>query len=140
MGIELFWDDDAKTTMLCEVRGSWTWDDMWKVLNDIKRVTDKANYEIGAILDVSEGLTFPGGNIFNQTALNHAKRMLQMGGDGTGPVVVVGASPMIKMVYDGFGMIDKKALNNVRFARTVDEARSMLNSMWQQRATAAAGA
>lgn len=126
MGIELYWDNDERTVMLCEITGSWTWDEMYQTLEKIKKVTDAADYEIGAILDVSQGISVPGGTIFTPTALEHAKRMLKMGEGGTGPVVIVGANPMIRTIYQTFHNLDRKALGNVRFAATVDEARAML--------------
>jgi hypothetical protein len=128
MGIELYWDNDERSVMLIEVRGAFSWDDMYAVLQRIKKVTDSAGYEIAAILDVSEGVQFPGGTVFTPAGLNHAKNMLAMGRDGTGPVVVVGLDGLIRKVYDWFTSMDKKALSNVRFAATLDEAQRLLEA------------
>ena len=37
MGIELYWDNDEQTVMLCEVDRSWTWDEMDAVLDKVKK-------------------------------------------------------------------------------------------------------
>jgi hypothetical protein len=126
MGIELYWDNDERSVMLIEVRGAFSWDEMYDVLHRIKKVTDNAGREIGAILDVSEGVQFPGGTVFTPTGLNHARNMLAMGKDGTGPVVVVGLDGLIRKVYDWFTTMDKKAFANVRFAANLQEAQRIM--------------
>lgn len=126
MGIELYWDDDARTTMLCEVRGRWTWDEMWDVLHKIKKVTDVAEHEIAAILDVVDGLHIPGGTIFTKEAFDQARKILKLGEGGTGPIVVVGASPLIRTIYNTFLPMDRKTISAIRFADSVDEARALL--------------
>jgi hypothetical protein len=126
MPIELYWDNDERTVMLIEVEGGYSWDDLYDVLRKIKKVTDNAPYTIGAILDVTRGATIPGGKLFTQTTLDHARNMLKMGEGGTGPVVIVGANSFIRLVFSTFYNLDRKALGNVQFAATPDEARAIL--------------
>ncbi|MFN8528728.1 MAG: hypothetical protein U0670_08970 [Anaerolineae bacterium] len=132
MGIELYWDNEERTVMLCEVRGSWTWDDLFATLDKIKKVTDRSEQTIGAILDLTDGVTIPGGSIFNPTALGHAKKMLQMSGGQTGPLVIVGASPMIKTVFNTFKGLDRQVTQHVAFSATVDDARALLDGQMQR--------
>ena len=127
MGIELYWDNDEQTVMLCEVDRSWTWDEMDAVLEKVKKVTDRSETTIGAILDLRQGVHFPGGSIFTPTALAHARKMLKMGdGHRQGPVVVVGASPVIRTIYKTLQKMDKNGLSLVSFATTLEEARATL--------------
>lgn len=126
MGIELYWDNDDRTVMLIEVRGQFSWDEMYAVIQKIDKATANLNYEVGAILDVSEGLHFPGGSVFTPAGLGHAKNMLAMGKDGTGPMVVVGMDGMIRKIYDWFTAIDKKIFANVCFANSLSEAQAHL--------------
>jgi hypothetical protein len=126
MPIELYWDNDERTVMLIEVEGGYSWDDLYETLRKIKKVTDNAPCTIGAILDVSRGATIPGGKLYTQTALDHARNMLKMGEGGTGPVVIVGANSFIRLVFSTFYNLDRKALGNVQFAATTDEARASL--------------
>lgn len=125
MSIELYWDNDDQTVMLCEFPRKWTWDDMYAMLTKVKRVTDRSEREIGAILDVRQGVSIPGG-IFTPSTYEHAKQMLKMGEGGSGPVVVVGASPLIKTVANAVRTIDQQAVSNVSFVDTLDEARAIL--------------
>lgn len=128
MGIELYWDNDERTVMLVEVRDTFTWDEMYAILHKIKKVTDSAPQTLGAILDLSAGVRFPGGSLFSPSGLVHAKNMLAMGEGGSGPVVVVGVDGLIRRVYDWFAMVDRQAIAHVRFADTLDQAQKMMET------------
>ena len=126
MSIELYWDNEEQTVMLCEFGAQWSWDDLFDMLETIKKVTAQRDYEIGAIIDVSNGMSIPGGSIFNFEARNKAKQMLKMSEGGRGPMAIVGANGLIKTVYSAFGTLDKSVQNDVYFARTVNEARAVM--------------
>ena len=132
MAIELYWDNEEKNVMLCEISAPWTWEQLFVMLEKIKKVTDNSTQTIGAILDLSAGVNIPGGSIFNPTVFNYAKKMFQMGEGGTGPIVVVGASPMIRTVYNAALTIDRQKLSNFDFAKTLDEGRALMNTRIQQ--------
>jgi hypothetical protein len=128
MGIELYWDNDEQTVMLCEFDKHWTWEEMFQTLDTIKKVTDKRDYEIGAIIDVSRGINIPGGSLFSAETRDKARQMLKMGEDGKGPMVIVGAGSFFKTLMSAFGMItsDKTVLNDVYFTDSLDEARRIM--------------
>jgi hypothetical protein len=120
--------------LLCSLDRDWTWDDMDATLREVKRITDSADHEIPAIIDLSKGANIPG-SIFSPNTINQAKKMLKMGEtEGRrGAVIVVGASPLIKTVYNTVRGLDKEGLSNVSFAATLDEARAALRQ--KQRGT-----
>ncbi|MCK6578930.1 MAG: hypothetical protein L6Q98_12570 [Anaerolineae bacterium] len=126
MGIELYWDNDDRSVMLVEVRGAFTWDEMYETLGKIKKVTERSPVEIGAILDMGADVRFPGGSVFNAAGLQHARNMLAMSKDGTGPMVVVGVSGIIRKVYDWFTAMDARAFANVKFADTLPQAQHIM--------------
>ncbi len=132
MAIELFWDNDEKTVMLCEIKNPWTWNQLFSTLEKIKQVTDRSTHTIGAILDLTDGASVPGGSIFNPTTLGYAKKMFQMGEGGTGPIVVVGASPMIRTVYNAALTIDREKLSHFTFAKALDEGREIIYEKMRQ--------
>jgi hypothetical protein len=128
MGIELYWDNDAQTVIWCEFDADWTWDEMDATMTKVKNITDSTEREIAAIIDVRRGVNLPGG-ILNPQAITQAKKMLRMGDGGkTAPVVVVGASPLIKTIYSTVRTMDKNGLSNVAFAETLDQARTYLKA------------
>lgn len=132
MASELYWDNDEKTVMLCEISDPWTWTQLFSTLEKIKSVTDRATHTIGAILDLTAGANIPGGSIFNPTVFGYAKKMFQMGEGGTGPIVVVGASPMIRTVYNAALTIDREKLAHFAFAKTLDEGRAIMDEKMRQ--------
>ncbi len=127
MGIELYWDNDEQTVMLCEFEKNWSWDDLFATFDKIKKVTDKRDDVIGAILDIDHGVNIPGGSIFNIDTRNKAMQMLKMGGSKRGPMVVVGANSFIKAIYHAVGTIDRNAQQDIYFAKTLTEARKIMN-------------
>jgi hypothetical protein len=126
MGIELFWDNDEQTILLCEFDKHWTWDEMFSTLNTVKKITDAREDEIGAIIDLSRGLTVPGGSIFNADTREKARQMLKMGEDGKGPIVVAGANGFFRTVHKAFSFIDRDVMNDVYFTDTVEQARTLM--------------
>ncbi len=136
MPIELYWDNDEQTVMLCEIRDPWTWDDLFATLEKMKKVTDRASYTIGAILDVTGGVKLPGGSLFSPATRDNALKMIKMGEGGSGPVVVVGASPMIKAIHTAALTLDRHAASHFRFVKTMDEARNLMAQMLPSHQTA----
>lgn len=126
MAIELYWDNDEQTVMLCVFGDRWTWDELFRTLDDIKKVASRRDEEIGAILDLSSGVYIPGGSIFKADTRDKAKQMLQMGADSKGPIAIAGANFFIKTIVQAFNLVDRTALNDVYFADTLDEARQIL--------------
>lgn len=126
MGIELYWDNEEQTVMHCIFDKHWTWEEMFATLDKIKKVTAGRDEEIGAIIDVSRGISVPGGSIFNADTRNKARKMLEMSDDGRGPMVVVGANGFIRTLFGAFNMLDRNATSDVHIASTLDEARTAL--------------
>ncbi|MEQ8676685.1 MAG: hypothetical protein RLP44_30880 [Aggregatilineales bacterium] len=127
MGIELFWDNDDETVILCVFDKELTWDEMFQTFDDIKKVTRNRDSLIGAIIDVSQGVSVPGGSIFNADTRAKAMQMLRMGGEEKGPLAIVGANGFIKSIYHAVGTLDRKAQKDIYFADTLNEARAILS-------------
>lgn len=127
MGIQLSWDDDAQTILHCQFESKWTWDDLFEVADRVKAITDSTPHTVAAIIDMEHGMTIPGGNFFSPTALNNARQLLTLGEGGTGPVVIVGATGLIKMVYESLKGLDSRAGKaDVTFTDTLVAARAHL--------------
>lgn len=126
MGIELFWDDHEQTVMLCEFNGRWTWAELQTMLATVKQLSAERQQVFGAIIDVSQGLTLPGGSIFNREALTNFQQISQMGSGGKGPVAIVGMNSMIRTIFDTVKQVDRKSTSDVFFASNLDEARQQI--------------
>jgi hypothetical protein len=123
MSIDLYWDNDDQTVMLAEFNGRWTWDELYAALNTIKKMSQERERVFGAIIDVRDGLHIPGGSIFNRDALNNFRKLMKLGDDGKGPVVIVGVNKMVRTVFDAAGKIDSKSVQDVHFSKDMDDAR-----------------
>lgn len=126
MAIELYWDNDEQTVMLLEFEGQWTWDDLFETLAKAKKVSDKADYEIGAIVNVTGGVRFPGGTLLNVQSFENAKKLLSMSGGSTGPVVIAGTNPMMRTAFETMARISPQATGSIHFSPSLDAARAYL--------------
>ena len=126
MGIELYWDNDEQTVMLAEVQGAWTWDDLYDALHKVKRISDKSPVVLGAIIDLTQGASFPGGSPFPATAHGHGKRVIKMGEGGKGPIAVVGAAPFFRKVFAVLLSFDREKLSHITFVDTLEEAEAFM--------------
>jgi hypothetical protein len=127
MAIDLYWDDDNLTTLLCVFDGRWTWDELYATLKTIRQITDDLPHEVAAIIDVRKGAHLPEG-LFTLQSLERAKQLMQMGEGGTGMMLVVGVNPMIKTVFEAVSKLDRNAAANVRFFESVKQARDYLKT------------
>lgn len=126
MSVELYWDNDEQTIILCEFSKGWTWEALFGALNKVKTITQSRSDTVGAIVDMSRGLGVPNGSLFSIETRDKAKQMLQMSADGKGPIAIVGANGVIKLVSKAFALVDKNALKDVYFVDSTDEARQVL--------------
>jgi hypothetical protein len=127
MGIELYWDNEERTIMLLEFEGRWTWDDLFDTLAKAKKVSAKAAYEIGAIVNISGGVRFPGGSLLNAQSFENAKKLLAMSDGTAGPVVIAGSNPMIRTAFETMSRLSPGSTANIHFAPDLDAARRYLN-------------
>ena len=126
MAIDLYWDNDDQTILLAEIGKEWEWDELHAVLRTIKRLSDERQQTFGAIVDVRNGLHIPGGILLSQESLTQFKRLMQIGEMGKGPAVFVGMGDLLQRVIDAIKLVDRKLVQDVYFAKDMDEARQMI--------------
>lgn len=126
MKIDLYWDNEDETMLLCEFQAGWTWDDLFAVLQTVKKLSEERQQVFGALIDLTQGMTLPGGSIFNAESLKNFQQVLQLGSNGKGPVAVIGAGSMIRMVVDAIRGVNASVVDGVVFAKTLDEGRALL--------------
>lgn len=126
MAIDLYWDDDAQTTILAEVGAVWTWDEAHQALQMVKSLADAPDGTMqAAIVDVSRGVNLPDA-IWSPVTLSHARRIAALAPDGTGPVVVVGVHPLVRRSFEFFRRLYPRATANVHVAATQAAARDLI--------------
>lgn len=124
MAIDLYWDDEAETVLLLEVRGKWQWSELTSVMKTIQRMSHERNQTFGAIVDISEGLQLPDGGIFSQKGLSQFQTLLTLEGSKSarGPLVIVGMNALVRRIMDAAAAISSDAARNITFADTMSEA------------------
>lgn len=136
MGFDLYWDDDAQQVMLIEVGARWTWDEMHSALETIKTLQAKRDGRLqAAIVDARRGINLPDPPL-SPVTLNHARRVASLAPRGTGPIVVVGANPILRGMFDQLRRLDARATANIHFAETLDAARAILAERLRERVSA----
>ena len=127
MGIDLYWDDDEQSVILAEFNEQWSWDDLYAMLNTVKRLSKEKGLVLGAIVDVRNGFHLPGGTIFNRQGLDNFRKILTMNdGEQKGPVVVLGMNSMVRSVFSAVSTFDKSLMSDVQFADTMEEAQQLI--------------
>jgi hypothetical protein len=126
MKIDLYWDNDEQTMLLCEFQAGWTWDDLMAVLRTVKTLSEEREQVFGALIDLRNGMTLPGGSILNAEGLKQFQQLMQLGANGKGPVAVIGAGAMIRMVVEAIRRVNTSVMEDVIFAQTLEEGRQQL--------------
>jgi hypothetical protein len=135
MSLELYWDDEAQTVLLCELREGWTWTELFALLDQIERLAAQrppSARRLPLILDLSESLHLPGGNLFTHEMLQNFQRLLARGQDQAhqrGKLVLVvppAQQGALQAVFNAIRMVHPQALNDLHLAATLDEARAHL--------------
>jgi len=123
MSIELFWDDEAESVFLIEIRQQWTWDELTKVMKAVRRISEERGRIMGAILDLGSGLQMPEGGVLSAQGLAHFQALLHLDSKQRGPLVIVGMNSLVKRIFDTAASMDPNAARMIDFADSVEEAR-----------------
>jgi hypothetical protein len=128
MAVDLYWDDDSQTRLLCVFDGRWTWDELRAVFRTISRITRGVDHEVSAIIDLRRMQIEPGA-ILNADGLAFAREIIRIGQQGAvGPMAVVGASPVIATVVETLrGMDPSGAASRIIFVESLRRARELLD-------------
>lgn len=128
MAVELYWDDDSLTRLLCVFDGRWTWDELRSVFKTIGSITDEVDHEVSAIIDLRK-MQLNAGAILNADGLAFAREIVSIGQQRpTGPIAVVGAPRVIATVVDTLRGMDRSVTARVIFVDSVRRAREVLSA------------
>lgn len=125
MGVTVTWDDEAKTILRYDVRGSWTWDDLLRGREEVFKIMDAAEANpIYAIIHFADGkISLP------QGGMEPFKQLVTRSHPKAGLTVVVGANWMMKTIAGTFRsaytQITKKSVE-FDYADTLEEARKII--------------
>jgi len=136
MGIDVIWDNEAKTIIRYVYDGRWTWEDFDKARALAVQLEDTVPHQVDAIVDVQKSSVLPTGTI---------TRAREVG--GTAPVlnpkegisVIVGAGAFVRSIYDVLRKVYPELIRRrgLFFAKSLDEARAIIAQHVAQRTSTA---
>lgn len=109
MPITVSWYDDDQTIMLQSCIGDWTWDDYLVSIDALAALANSTTERVDYIMDITDTVGIPLGLPLKYIRKARAKRPPNLG-----IIVVVGASPIQKSVFNMARYIDRQ-YNNTRF-------------------------
>ncbi|HEX2620855.1 MAG TPA: hypothetical protein VHL11_11925 [Phototrophicaceae bacterium] len=115
MAIELSWDDDAQTVLVCRYLGAWSVEDIYDAVNSSSDILATVPYEVDIVLDFSRGamnteLSAPIVSVSRKTPRN--QRLL----------IVCGAPSLFKSLEGSAS----RTFQNIQFVRHMGEARDAI--------------
>jgi hypothetical protein len=127
MGITVQWDNDEKAIIRQTFNGRWTWDDLYAALDYVAKLTDSVPHRVDAIVDVRQSSMLPGGSVFSFNTRQHADKLAKRNDVNRGSIIVVGANPFLRGLYDTFRGLYADTANDVHFVATLEQGRAFLN-------------
>jgi hypothetical protein len=92
------WDNSEKTTLCYRLEGRWTWEELYQVLAESRKLWSSVNHVVDVIVDMTASPGFPPGNI-----LGHFRNVSAFYAEAkAGNTVVVGANAFFRTTLDLF--------------------------------------
>ena len=127
MGITVQWDNDEKTVIRQTFNGRWTWDDLYAALDYVAKLTDSVPHRVDAIVDVRHLSMLPGGSLFSFNTRQHADKLAKRNDVNRGSIIIVGANPLLRGLYDSFRGLYASTASDVHFVASIEQARALLH-------------
>jgi hypothetical protein len=128
MSIQVEWDNEQHTVVLCTFMGTWTWDELYAALDRGEEMAKDNPARVSAILDVRQGSSLPGGSFFNKTLLDQAQTLFNRAQTDRGQIAVVGASPFMRSMFSVASNLFGDKAGGMTFVDSIEEARRIVAS------------
>lgn len=124
MGVTARWWDDHRNIAYYELRGQWTWQEMWQAIYEMREISADQD-RVDVIVDVREGGIVP------SQALQHMRKMVMTRPPNRGIVVIVGTSRAVRSIVS---MARPLLPRTMRFD-VVDDVSQALNIVYREQST-----
>jgi hypothetical protein len=129
MPTRVLWDNDAKTIILNEAEGHWTWDEYHQGVDQIVAMMRSVTHRVDLITVSLPNATMPKGSV-----VPHFQRALRLLPENAGQLYVVNKDPISRGLAKFFTSLpgstkQKKSI----FVAHVEEARALIakNAQWK---------
>jgi hypothetical protein len=126
MTVSVIWDDEAKTIQRYVYEGRWTWDELFKALDDGHRMLDEIDYKADSIVDMQRAGPMP------PNALVNLKHVYKKGGSHpnySGLTIFINAAQFIRAITMMVAEFYPEASKNIKFiyAQNLEEAYAIIH-------------
>jgi hypothetical protein len=129
MGIEVYWDDEAKTILRYDFEGRWTWDEFYKRCNKVIAMKAESLRRIDLMLDMRGSKYIPSDGI------HHVQQITRLYSDGIGISVFVSDNHFFHTVFDVGVKLHSNLRDRYWLVETPDAARKIISEVRQLKMT-----
>jgi hypothetical protein len=120
MTINIVWDNPEKTIARYDYEGKWSWEELYKALQEFHQMLDTVNHPVDVIIDMQRTRLLP------ENVLARGSNVGQMVHPNQGITVVVGANSLVRAMADLYKRIYAKKAANFFMASKLDEAHAII--------------
>lgn len=120
MGIKVEWGNAEHAIIRYEFEPRWSWGDLYAASDEGTAWLDSVAHRVDFIADLRATRHLPA------DFMQHAGRIAGGTHPRRGIVVVVGASPVLRGLSNTLGFVYRKATQDLRFADSLEEARTVI--------------
>ncbi len=130
MPVTASWDTDEKIAIRLDICAPWTWDELWKTVEDVHMKIEEVDYRVPIILANAEAAVTsaqPG-------VLNHLGALNRRRHPRSGPNIVVQPESARTSAF-WFRMLNTiypRVMECYRFTETIEQARHLADERYQQ--------
>lgn len=115
MSITVNWYDEKHTAVVNKLVGSWTWDELFRAIDQTAALMDTVDYPVNIVLDMRQTQHVP---TLLPSALRKVANAPTMNHRNSGAFIFVGAKAFIKSMFSIFSTLYPRAAEKYRFAET----------------------
>ncbi len=131
MTVNVTWFNEEKTLIHYDFEGRWTWEDLYKAIDDALALLNSVTHRVDIFLDTSNSVSVPNLNVAGLRRVASAPTATH---PNTGIFVMVGLKSFIRIAFDIFARIYPRAIRQYRIAISIEDA---INIVAKERATIA---
>lgn len=120
MSIELRWANVEHTVLLYEVRGTWTWAEMYESVVQSHAMMDAHDHLVHSIVDMSAA------GRMGDNPLSHGRRMAGLTHPRSGLTAFVQAPAFMRVVFSTLGRLYPDIKSRIQFVSTREEANALI--------------
>jgi len=123
MSITVSWHNDHHTEIVNTMVGVWTWDELFAAIDQVVELMDTVDYMVNTIIDMRQSQHVP---TMLPSALRRVANAPHMNHRNSGTLIMVGARPFIKAMFNIFSTLYPRAAEKFQFAESEEQLEALL--------------